>query len=186
MENIIKKVNRGEIYYYNFGTNEGSIQNGFRPVLVIQGDKGNEASPTTIVAAMTTAFKKKYLPTHIYLGERFGLSKPSMVMLEQLRTVNQEDLLENVGCVNDAYLIRMIGNAIKKGLGLWNYEPKNKNEVRCLCPACLESYKYTPNLIVRRLDPYARVKEKCDRCDGYGYDYIVYENKKGEDGGKNV
>lgn len=88
MENKnISKVKRGEIYLYDFGTNEGSIQNGLRPALVVQCDEGNKASCTTVIAAMTTVIKKRYLPSHIILGDRFGLKEPSMVMLEQLRTV---------------------------------------------------------------------------------------------------
>ena len=83
MENKnISKVKRGEIYLYDFGTNEGSIQNGLRPALVVQCDEGNKASCTTVIAATTTVIKKRYLPSHIILGDRFGLKEPSMVMLE--------------------------------------------------------------------------------------------------------
>ena len=68
MENKnISKVKRGEIYLYDFGTNEGSIQNGLRPALVVQCDEGNKASCTTVIAAMTTVIKKRYLPSHIIL-----------------------------------------------------------------------------------------------------------------------
>ena len=88
-----RKVKRFEIYLYDFGENAGSIQCGRRPVLILQDDRFNENSPTTIVAALTTAIKKEYLPSHIFVGERFGLKKPSMVLLEQIRTVNQNDLL---------------------------------------------------------------------------------------------
>ena len=72
-----KTVKRGEIYYYDFGTNEGSIQNGCRPVLIVQCDEGNQASETTVVAAITTS-KKRYLPTHISLDESCGLREPSI------------------------------------------------------------------------------------------------------------
>ena len=91
MENTIinRKVKRGEIYLYDFGSNSESIQNGLRPVLVVQCDEGNQASSTTIVAALTTVIKKRYMPSHIVLGDNFGLREPSMVMLEQIRTVNQ-------------------------------------------------------------------------------------------------
>lgn len=65
MEENIKKIKRGEIYYYNFGQNKGSIQNGLRPVLIVQCDAGNAASMTTIVAPLTTVIKKQYLPSHI-------------------------------------------------------------------------------------------------------------------------
>lgn len=95
--NIIRKVKRGEIYLYDFGTNPESIQNGVRPVLVVQCDEGNEASTTTIIAAMTTVIKKRYMPSHIVLGDNFGLKEPSMVMLEQIRTVNQSELTKYMG-----------------------------------------------------------------------------------------
>lgn len=62
-----QKVKRGEIYLYDFGNNEGSIQNGIRPVLIVQCDEGNQASTTTVVAALTTAIKKRFLPSHIIL-----------------------------------------------------------------------------------------------------------------------
>ena len=81
-------VKRFEIYLYDFGAMPGSIQNGIRPALIIQDNRFNENSPTTIVAAITSVIKKERLPSHIFLGQEFGLSKPSMVMLEQLRTVN--------------------------------------------------------------------------------------------------
>ena len=87
METNTRKVKRGEIYYYDFGNNEGSIQNGVRPVLVVQCEEGNQASTTTVVAAITSVIKKRYLPSHIILGDRFGLNKPSMVMLEQLKII---------------------------------------------------------------------------------------------------
>ncbi len=166
MENKnISKVKRGEIYLYDFGTNEGSIQNGLRPALVVQCDEGNKASCTTVIAAMTTVIKKRYLPSHIILGDRFGLKEPSMVMLEQLRTVNQADLLEYIG--------------VKKALGLWVDKPYRKPaDMRCLCVKCLESYKNSPNYIVKRLDPFAKAKDKCDKCQSYGYDYLVIERSK--------
>lgn len=102
-----KTVKRGEIYYYDFGTNEGSIQNGCRPVLIVQCDEGNQASETTVVAAITTS-KKRYLPTHISLDESCGLREPSIVLMEQLRTVNIDDLLDSVGAITDETTMRMV------------------------------------------------------------------------------
>ena len=75
-----RKVKRFEIYLYDFGIMPGSIQQGKRPVLIVQDDQFNKNSPTTIVAAFTSAVKKEYLPSHIFVGERFGLTKPSMVL----------------------------------------------------------------------------------------------------------
>ena len=105
-----QKVKRGEIYLYDFGNNEGSIQNGIRPVLIVQCDEGNQTSTTTVVAALTTAIKKRFLPSHIILGRNFGLDEPSMVMLEQLKTVNQSDLTEYIGFIDKEQLLRKINN----------------------------------------------------------------------------
>jgi len=173
------KVKRGEIYLYNFGTNEGSIQNGVRPALIVQCDAGNDASTTTVIASMTSVIKKQYLPSHIILGDRFGLKEPSMVMLEQLRTVNQSDLVEYVGRIDDEHCMRKINIGIKKALGLWVDKPYRKpTDIRCLCGKCLEGYKDSPNYIVRRLDPFAKAKDKCDKCQNLGYDYLVIERSK--------
>lgn len=96
-----KVVKRGEIYYFDFGVSEGSIQSGRRPVLVLQADNFNAKAPTIIVASITTVIKKSYLPSHIMLGESFGLSKPSMVLLEQIQTVNKSALTDYIGFIDD-------------------------------------------------------------------------------------
>lgn len=177
--NTIRKVRRGEIYHYDFGTNEGSVQNGVRPVLVVQCDDGNMASTTTVVAALTTAIKKRYLPSHVVLGENFGLKEPSMVMLEQIRTVNQSELRAYIGFVDSAYMWKQIDMGLKKALGLWvDKPPRRKNNIRCLCGKCLNDYKSNPDYVVRRLDPFAKEKERCDKCLDSGYEYIVYDRKK--------
>lgn len=170
-----QKVKRGEIYLYDFGNNEGSIQNGIRPVLVVQCDGGNQASTTTVIAALTTAIKKQFLPSHIILGENFGLREPSMVMLEQLKTVNQSELTEYIGIVDSQYLLRKIRKGLMTILDLWisDTQQRNKIDIRCLCGKCLEDYKSNPEYIIRRLDPFARTKQKCDKCQNSGYDYIV-------------
>jgi mRNA interferase MazF len=170
-------VKRYDIYLYNFGDNEGSIQSGLRPVLVIQDDRMNANSPTTIVAAITTAAKKLYLPSHVFLGQEYGLEQPSMVMLEQIRVVNQADLSQYIGHVSDDHTRRIIANSIKKTMGLWNYEPKDKTTIRCLCPRCLEAYKESGEYIVRRMDPFQKAKDTCDLCGHFGWDYVVAHRK---------
>ena len=174
--NVRNKVRRGEIYLINFGNNEGSIQNGVRPVMVVQCDEGNEASTITVVAAMTSIIKKRYLPSHIILGDNFGLKEPSMVMLEQLKTVNQSDLVQYIGVVDSEYMLRKINIGLKKALGLWVERPQHrKNDIRCLCGKCLIDYLSNPEFVVRRLDPFVNTKHRCDKCTGSGYDYIIYE-----------
>lgn len=155
-----KMICRGDLFYYDFGDNSGSVQSGERPVLVVQADDYNQNAPTIIVAAVTSVIKKRYLPSHIILGEKFGLKKPSMVLLEQIRTVNKEDLREYIGTVDDDKLFRQINATLKKTFGLWVYKP---------------------DYIVRRLDPFAKRKDRCDKCDGDGWDYVVtdrYSSKK--------
>lgn len=179
MEN--RKVKRGEIYLYDFGVNEGSIQNGTRPVLIVQCDDGNQASQTTVIAAITTAIKKRYMPSHIILGANYGLSEPSMVLLEQLRTINQSELIKYIGNVDSEYTLKQINIGLKKAMGLWvDRPPKRQQTVRCLCSKCLNDYKKNPDMIVRRLDPFAKVKEECVRCGAAGWDYIIIEKKHSE------
>lgn len=173
-----EKVKRGEIYLHNFGEQYRTIQNGVRPVLLVQCDKGNQTSTTTIVAALTSVIKKRYIPSHIILGDKFGLKEPSMVMFEQLKTVNQSELVEYIGFVDSEYLFYKINCGLKKTLGLWVDKPqKHKGDIRCLCPTCLQAYKNTSNYIVRRLDPLAIKREKCDKCDNMGWNYIIYERR---------
>ena len=180
MDNNKNKVNRGEIYYFDFGVNQGSIQNGLRPVLIVQCDDGNRLSTTTIVAPITTAIKKRYLPSHIYLGEECGLKKPSMVLLEQLKTINQSDLLDLVGSVSDEELKRLINNGLKKALGLWVYKNPKQEDIRCLCGKCLADYKLNKDIMLKRVDPYNKIKDHCDRCNSFGYDYLIIEKHPAE------
>ena len=163
------KIRRGDIFYYDFGDNAGSIQNGRRPVLVIQEDGFNAKAPTVIVAAITSVIKKQYLPSHVVLPEGSGLKQESMVLLEQLRAVNKSDLVEYVGFIDDKTTWRFINNGLKKTFGLW---------IRCLCPRCLQDYKSNTSIIVKRLDPFVSAKERCDKCDGLGYEYIIYDKKR--------
>lgn len=109
-----KEIQRGDLFYYDFGKREGSVQSGERPVMVIQADNFNANAPTIIVAAVTAVMKKKYLPSHIILGEDFGLKKPSMVLLEQIQTVNKDELTDYIGSVNDERLWKQINAALKK------------------------------------------------------------------------
>ena len=85
-----------------------------RPALVVQCDESNAASNTTIIAAMTSIIKKQYLPSHIILDDRFGLKDPPMVMLEQLKTVNQSDLIEYIGKIDDEHYMKRSISVSKK------------------------------------------------------------------------
>lgn len=127
-----RTICRGDLFYYDFGNRTGSVQSGERPVLVIQADDYNKNAPTIIVAAVTSVIKKRYLPSHIQLGEDFGLKKPSMVLLEQVQTVNKEDLKDYIGTVDDEQLIRRINTMLKKTFGLWIYKKEKEENMYAL------------------------------------------------------
>lgn len=91
-------VKRGEIYYADLSPVVGSEQGGVRPVLIIQNDVGNKYSPTIIAAAITSKINKAKMPTHIELSaHEYGLNKDSVVLLEQIRTIDKRRLREKIG-----------------------------------------------------------------------------------------
>lgn len=177
---IKRTIRKNEIYTYDFGNSTGSIQNGVRPVLVIQGNDFNKNSSTTIIAPITTAIKKTFLPSHVFLGKSYGLLKPSMAMLEQIRTVNQADLGYYVGTVDDDYTIKLIWKAFKKTVGMWDYNQCKKSIELCLCSRCLSDYKHGNQYIISRGDPFRVDKDLCTVCNmKYGYVYrVVRKNNK--------
>lgn len=92
------QVERGELYYADLSPVVGSEQGGLRPVLIIQNDVGNKYSPTVIIAAITSQIQKAKLPTHIELSHlKYPLSKDSVVLLEQIRTLDKLRLKERIG-----------------------------------------------------------------------------------------
>lgn len=112
-------VKRGELYYADLSPVIGSEQGGVRPVLVVQNDVGNKYSPTVIAAAVTSKIDKAKLPTHIELSAReYGLSKDSVVLLEQIRTLDKTRLKERIGQVS-ADQMRKINEALLVSLGFY-------------------------------------------------------------------
>lgn len=109
-------IRRGELYYADLSPVVGSEQGGVRPVIVIQNDVGNKYSPTVIVAAVTSKITKAKIPTHVEVDTSFGLSMDSVVLLEQIRTIDKRRLKERIGVVNDAKL-KEINKAIYVSLG---------------------------------------------------------------------
>ena len=97
MDRSERTIHRGEIYYADLNPVVGSEQGGTRPVLILQNEVGNWFSPTVIVAAMTARGGKAHLPTHVPVGTDSGLRRPSLVLAEQVRTIDKSRLLERVG-----------------------------------------------------------------------------------------
>jgi len=111
-------VKRGEIYYADLSPVVGSEQGGIRPVLIVQNDVGNRYSPTVIAAAITSQTDKNKLPTHIELNPaNCGLTKDSIVLLEQIRTIDKRRLRERMGRV-DADSMGRIDHALQVSFGL--------------------------------------------------------------------
>ena len=111
-------IRRGDIYYANLNPVIGSEQGGLRPVLILQNDIGNTYSPTTIVAAVTSKIKRAKLPTHIELkSDRYQLEKDSVILLEQLRTIDKQRLKERIGRLDDDTMAK-VDNALLISLGL--------------------------------------------------------------------
>ena len=111
-------VRRGEIYYADLSPVVGSEQGGMRPVLIVQNDMGNRHSPTVIAAAITSRTGKAKLPTHIELSARScGLNRDSIILLEQIRTIDKSRLRERMGRLDDATM-KHVDNAISVSFGL--------------------------------------------------------------------
>lgn len=111
-------IHRGDIYYADLSPVVGSEQGGIRPVLIVQNNIGNRFSPTVIAAAITSRQSKANLPTHIPLtGGTSGLAKDSVVLLEQVRTIDKRRLKEKMGAI-DQNAMNAVDNAISISFGL--------------------------------------------------------------------
>ena len=113
-------IRRGDIFYADLSPVVGSEQGGVRPVLIIQNDMGNKYSPTVICAAITSRMNKAKLPTHIALAAaKYALPKDSVVLLEQIRTIDKRRLKEKTGEL-DASSMNNVNNALSVSFGLGN------------------------------------------------------------------
>ncbi len=99
LDNVKKFIRRGDIVLCDLGVGEGSEQNGIRPCVVIQNDLGNKYSPTIIIATITSSTTKAKLPTHIEVDEKCGLDKKSVILCEQLRTIDKSRVIKYIGSV---------------------------------------------------------------------------------------
>lgn len=115
------EVKRGYIFFADLSPVVGSEQGGVRPVLVLQNDVGNKFSPTVIVAAITSQIEKAKLPTHVEVeASEYGLEKDSVILLEQIRTIDKQRLQEKLTELDDK-LMQKINQAVKISLGLIDF-----------------------------------------------------------------
>ena len=123
----MNSVRRGDIFYADLSPVVGSEQGGLRPVLIIQNDIGNRYSPTVIAAAITSRMGKTRLPTHIDIyADRVGLSKDSVILLEQIRTLDKQRLKERMGRLDPASMDR-VDRALQVSFGL-DVHPTNQRQ----------------------------------------------------------
>ncbi|MDY4574972.1 type II toxin-antitoxin system PemK/MazF family toxin [Intestinibacter sp.] len=120
LSNLNSEIRRGDLYYADLSPVVGSEQGGVRPVLIIQNNIGNKYSPTVIVAAITSQINKAKLPTHIEIAaNEYGLNKDSVILLEQIRTIDKKRLREKIGCLDKSMMLK-IDNSLQISLGLFN------------------------------------------------------------------
>ena len=118
MERAVMMIKRGDIYYADLRPVIGSEQGGVRPVLIIQNDAGNKHSPTVICAAITSKMNKAKLPTHVELdSKKYHIMKDSVILLEQIRTIDKTRLKEKV-CHLDKAILEQVDQALKVSLEL--------------------------------------------------------------------
>lgn len=177
----LSKIRWGEIYTCDLGKMKGSVQCGVRPVLVVQTNKLNGCSPTVVVAVITSVRKREDIASHIPLETDCGLNEPSMVLLEQIRTIDKaEELISYVGRIEDGKTIDKIKDGIRYQFQLMRKrKPIRTGYILSLCPKCRAEFFSVPENILRRVDPLQVEKEPCDKCQvGYGYDYLITKRTK--------
>ena len=177
-------VKRGDIFYADLSPVVGSEQGGTRPVLIVQNDTGNRHSPTVIAAAITSQTGKARLPTHINIaGGSVGLSKDSIILLEQIRTIDKRRLGKRIGML-DKNQIKAIDKAISASVSNDVIDRMfTEKDIQVLCPACAAKLRESGEYIVLRADPFQIEHEACSICnkpDGIpdGYDYFVKKKQQ--------
>ena len=169
------EIRRGDIFFADLNPVRGSEQGGLRPVLVIQNNIGNRHSPTVIIAPITSKLKKNALPTHVGLPRDIGLPAKSMVLLEQVRTIDKSRLSNYIAALDDEIMDYVDGAlGISLALDDPSMEDHPDEMTLCLCPTCAAQFYNSPDHIIRRVDPLRDLKDDCAYCQvRQGYDYLI-------------
>lgn len=168
---------RGDMYYADLGQGIGSEQEGYRPVVIVQNDIGNKYSPTVVVASITSKIDvKAKLPTHYFIGTENGLQLPSIVLLEQLRTIDKRRLEGYIGRLskND---INGLNHALAISVDL--IHKINDAFLMSLCSACEQHFRKKGFYYLYRLDPDQTEKDICSYCNKRrGYNWMIVKKTK--------
>ena len=160
---------RGELYYADLGQGIGSEQEGRRPVVIVQNNVGNKHSPTVIIAPVSSKMgAKAKQPTHYYINNVGGIELPSIILCEQLRTIDKQRLKEYIGSLDKRH-IRGINHALAISVGLVEQVPEPL--VLCLCHVCASNFYGAGPYTLKRI---ATKKDTCTYCNNrQGYDYKI-------------
>lgn len=163
---------RGDMYYADLGKCIGSEQEGYRPVVIIQNNVGNKHSPTVIIASITSKRDAKAkLPTHYLIGAEDGLEMPSLVLLEQLRTIDKRRLSSFIGHLSEKH-IQGINHALAVSVGLIESIPNKL--ILCLCRTCAENFYGSGAFVLRRVNADQTEQDTCTYCNSRkGFDYEI-------------
>ena len=163
---------RGDMYYADLGHGIGSEQEGYRPVVIIQNNVGNKHSPTVIIASITSKRDAKAkLPTHYLIGAEDGLEMPSLVLLEQLRTIDKRRLSSFIGHLSEKH-IQGINHALAVSVGLIESIPNKL--ILCLCRTCAENFYGSGAFVLRRVNADQTEQDTCTYCNSRkGFDYEI-------------
>lgn len=162
---------RGDIYFADLGQGIGSEQMGYRPIVIIQNDTGNRHSPTVVVAAVTSKVDAKAKqPTHCFIGADYGLDMPSVILLEQIRTLDKHRLEKYVGRLSEKHL-NDLNYALAISVGLI---PVRENLVLCLCKPCADNFRLDGKYDLIRVMK-NQERDTCTYCNhrmGYEYELV--------------
>ena len=157
-----QSLQRGDMYYANLGNGIGSEQNGNRPVVIIQNNLGNRFSSTIIVATISSRYGiKPRLPTHYFINAEDGLALPSIILLEQLRTIDKGRLTAYIGRLSQKH-IEGIDHALAVSTGL--IRPSSKKLIICLCASCTRHFFDSTLFYLTEIQTNARHLNPCICC----------------------
>ena len=158
-----QKIYRGDIYYACLNPVVGSEQGDCRPVLIVQNDVGNEHSPTVIVVPLTRNVWKNSLPTHVLIPKLCcGLDEDSLVLTEQIRTIDRSRLLNYIGRISEE-IQPAVDKALAVCIGLeTRRSPKGEMLVMTLCTRCESDFRKSGYYLIKR--GYREILENCDIC----------------------